>query len=104
MTAGSWGIGAQGTTGPDVIVGDIPDVTNWGGQGDELAFSVATVSCNQGNAALDWVPNPDPNHPVIAQNLHRVTVERIEQIGLSWLKHGFAVVPKPSTPVHRPGR
>jgi len=74
---------------PDVIVADIHDAMSYGSLNNMSAFAIGTTSCNIGNAPLDWVPDPSPNHPVIAQNLYRVKDGRIEQIGLSWLKHGF---------------
>ncbi len=52
------------------------------------AFSVGTVSCNIGNQDLDW--NPATNqHPVIGQGMYRLKDNRFEQIGMSWVKHGF---------------
>ncbi|MBV9123523.1 MAG: hypothetical protein JO112_09210, partial [Planctomycetes bacterium] len=74
---------------PDVIVGDIHEAMSYGSENDISAFSIGTTSCNIGTKPLDWIPEPNPNHPVIAQNLYRVKDGRIEQIGLSWLKHGF---------------
>jgi hypothetical protein len=80
-----------GAAGPDVIVGDMPNTQKWGTLNNVTAYSIGTTSCNIGTAALDWIPTPNPNHPVIAQNIYRVKGGRIEQIGQSWLKHGFAV-------------
>jgi hypothetical protein len=37
---------------------------------------------------LNWVAGSQ-NHPAIAQNLYRLKNGRFEQIGMSWLKHGF---------------
>lgn len=74
--------------GPDVIVGDIPDMTSWGSLGGIRSYTIATTSCNIGTADLKWISNTN-DHPVIAQNLFRVHNGRIEQIGQSWLKHGF---------------
>jgi hypothetical protein len=90
-----WAIGeyrasAGGTTSPDVIVGDIPSIFRWGSSGTETAFSIGTTSCNIGTARLDWIQN-SAMHPVISQNMYRVKNGRIEQIGMSWLKHGFSV-------------
>ena len=85
----AWGQGRPPR--PDVIVGDIQDVRIWGSQGNFTAYSFGTTSCNIGQRPLDWLPDPDPRHPVIAQNLYRVKDGRIEQIALSWLKHGFSV-------------
>ena len=55
---------------------------------------MATTSCNNGDQPLDWLQLPKTDHPVIPQNLYRMTggtdnTERFEQIGQSWLKHAF---------------
>src|SRR5262245_25318337 len=79
--------------GPDVIVGfvnatiafgshDIGSVRYWG-------ISTATNSCNLGTTNLNWYEYLDPRHPVIAVNLYRLANDRIEQLGQSWVKHGF---------------
>lgn len=80
-----------GEIGPDVIVGDLPGVTRWGTSDGKTAFSVATTSCNIGDERLLWIANSQ-NHPVISQNLFRVSNGRIEQLGQSWLKHGFFAI------------
>lgn len=74
--------------GPDVIVGDLTDVAFWGASGGESAFSVGTTSCNIGDQELKWISNTS-EHPVIAQNLYRLRDGRFQQIGMSWVKHGF---------------
>jgi len=75
-------------SGPDVIVGDLPNVTNYGSVGGISAYSVGTTSCNVGDETLLWQAT-NPNHPVIGQNMYRLKDGRFEQIGISWLKHGF---------------
>jgi hypothetical protein len=80
-----------GGTGPDVIVGDLPNIFYWGTSDGETAFSISTTSCNIGDEELAWVANTN-QHPVISQNLYRVKSGRIEQLGQSWLKHGFFAV------------
>ncbi|MDA8020182.1 MAG: hypothetical protein MPN21_22320 [Thermoanaerobaculia bacterium] len=72
-------------------------------------YAVGTNSCNIGSVPVDWCDPPDgqfgqcrtttdPFHPlvatesdhsVIAQNLYRLKDGRFEQIGMSFLKHGF---------------
>ena len=82
--------------GPDVIVGDIESVEQPQGavNGNFVGLGVGTVSCNNGDQPIDWHPLPNTNHPVIPQNLYRMSgggdhTERFEQIGQSWMKHAF---------------
>lgn len=83
------------STGPDVIIGDLPQVANYATVGSIDAFSVGTTSCNIGDQDLSWVAQ-SVNHPVIPQNMYRLrTVDgaaRFEQIGMSWMKHGFTAL------------
>ena len=82
------------TSGPDVIVGDLPDVEQLGNAGTQVGLAVATTSCNNGDQPVDWFQLPNTDHPVVPQNLYRLSGgpnnnERFEQIGQSWLKHTF---------------
>ncbi len=83
-------------SGPDVIVGAIPDVARyapatWNGV-QYASYAVGSTSCNIGTSQLLWIPNPDNRHPVIPQNMYRVKNGAIEQIGMSWVKHGFCAL------------
>jgi len=88
----------RGVIGPDVIVGDLHNITSWGSVGGTTAFSVGTTSCNVGDQNLNWTDTNDQNlHPVIGQNLLRYRelpdgTSRFEQIGQAWLKHGFCAL------------
>src|SRR5206468_2823822 len=97
--------------GPDVIVGDLPAMQQFGSSGTQVGLAVGTTSCNNGNVELDWFQLSSTDHPVIPQNLYRMSGgatnnDHIEQIGQSWLKHaftalqenacGFGCVPHPS--------
>ncbi len=91
------------TAGPDVYIGNISDVSFYGTVDVDpspavlnvSAFSVGTDACNQGDVPVLWIdhdstPGYFPNqHPVIAQNMYRLKNGVMEQIGQSWLKHGF---------------
>src|ERR1044071_4846642 len=83
------------TPGPDVIVGNIFDMTQSGATvNGKVGVSVGTDSCNPGTIDLDWFALPSNDHPVIPQNLYRMSggprnTDRFEQIGQSWLKHAF---------------
>jgi len=82
------------THGPDVIVGDLPNLQQFGSAGTQVGLAVATTSCNNGDQPLDWFQLPNTDHPVIPQNLYRMAggvdnTQRFEQIGQSWLKHAF---------------
>ncbi len=74
--------------GADVIVGDLPNANSYNGNNGTSAFSIATTSCNVGTQELNWISSTN-KHPVIAQNMYRRENGRFEQVGQSWLKHGF---------------
>ena len=83
--------------GPDVIVGDLPAMQQFGSAGTQVGVAIATTSCNAGTEDLDWFALPQTDHPVIPQNLYRMSGganndERFEQIGQSWLKHAFTAL------------
>lgn len=85
----------------DVIVGDVAgNAANPGGNGPLLhgtvggitAYSIGTTSCNIGTVPLNWFQTGADRHPLIIFNLHRVKDGAIEQIGVSWVKHGFCAL------------
>jgi hypothetical protein len=81
--------------GPDVIVGELTGPSNYASENGIAALAVGTTSCNLGDQLLDWIANT-PQHPVIGQNLYRLKDYggwwAMEQVGMSWLKHGFAAL------------
>src|SRR5438094_1608723 len=83
--------------GPDVIVGDLPEMAQYGRNGSFVGLGIGTTSCNNGNQQLHWFALPNTDHPVIPQNFYRMSggvnnSDRFEQIGQSWLKHAFAAL------------
>ena len=77
-----------------MIVGQVEDVAQTGAVGTQFGFAVGTDSCNNGTVDVDWFALPNTDHPVIPQNLYRMSggadnTERFEQIGQSWVKHTF---------------
>jgi len=80
--------------GPDVIVGDIVDVDQMGNNPTQVGLAIGTDSCNNGDQPVDWFALPQTDHPVVPQNLYRMSggednQQRFEQIGQSWMKHTF---------------
>jgi hypothetical protein len=72
--------------GPDVIVGDLNGLAQFGSAGTQVGLAVGTDSCNAGIENLNWFALPNNDHPVIPQNLYRMSGgtdnnERFEQIG-----------------------
>jgi hypothetical protein len=84
--------------GPDVIVGDLSGLAQFGGSsGTQVGLAVGTDSCNFGTVDLNWFANPTNDHPVIPQNLYRMSGgasndQRFEQIGQSSVKHAFTAL------------
>ncbi len=84
--------GCTPSTGPDVILGELGDIggiCTFGTVGSISAYAIGTDACNIGSQDLLWHGDTS-EHPVIAQHLYRLMGGRFEQIGLSWVKHGFA--------------
>jgi hypothetical protein len=90
------GDGGTAAAGPDVIVGAIPDVANYTPatyNGEVYAsYAFGSTSCNIGTQQLQWQPNPSNLHPTIPQNMYRIKNGAIEQLGMSWCKHGFCAL------------
>jgi hypothetical protein len=84
--------------GPDVIVGDLSGLAQFdGSSGTQVGLAVGTDSCNAGTVDLDWFALPNNDHPVIPQNLYRMSGgatndERFEQVGQSNVKHAFTAL------------
>jgi hypothetical protein len=82
------------SAGPDVIVGEIEDVEEFGNTQTQVGLAIGTDSCNNGDQPIDWFALPQTDHPYVPQNLYRMSGgtnnnERFEQIGQSWGKHTF---------------
>jgi hypothetical protein len=91
------GLAAAGSvTGPAITTlkvgvdgGNTNDFAYYGQSGGLAAYSMGTTSCNPGTAQVQWTGT---DHPVIGQNFFRLKNGRFEQLGQSWLKHGFCAV------------
>jgi glucose/arabinose dehydrogenase len=92
------GILAGTVPGPDVIVGDLSGLAQFGSSsGTQVGLAVGTDSCNAGVVPLNWLALPAADHPVIPQNLYRMSGgagnnDRFEQIGQSNVKHAFTAL------------
>ena len=80
--------------GPDMLVGDITSLVQLGTDGGEVGLAMGGTFCNDGDTALGFFALPNPDHPVVAQNLYRMSGgatndERFEQVGQSWVAHLF---------------
>ena len=89
--AGSQDVPCNSSTGPDIVIGSLDSILSWGYTGDIQAFSIATNIVNIGDEQLPWFPSNN-QHPVIAQHIYKMNATRIEQIGISWVKHGFGAL------------
>jgi hypothetical protein len=80
--------------GPDIIVGDMSGLSQFGSSGTQIGLAIATTSCNMGDQEIHFFQLPNTDHPVVSQNLYRMSGgannnDRFEQIGQSWVKHTF---------------
>ena len=71
--------------GPDVIAFTVSSHRVWGVVGDVSAHSIGTEMCNVGDEPLPWELG-------IAQNAYRLSNNRFEQIGMSWIKKAIEVL------------
>jgi len=84
--------------GPDVIVGDVNGLAQFGSSsGTQVGLALGTDSCNAGTVDLNWFQLPSNDHPVIPQNIYRMSGggsndQRFEQIGQSSVKHAFTAL------------
>lgn len=83
--------------GPDVVVGDVYGLAQFGSSGTQVGLAVGTNSCNFGVENLNWFALPSNDHPVIPQNMYRMSggsdnKQRFEQIGQSSVKHAFTAL------------
>lgn len=92
---GDAGASSRGAIGPDIIVGDLPNLARWGRSSalGITSYSVGTTACNIGDEPANWV-RLTPAHPVILQNMYRLKDGRFEHVGIAWVKHGFTVIPE----------
>jgi glucose/arabinose dehydrogenase len=92
------GLDAPFVAGPDVIVGDLSGLAQFGSSsGTQVGLAVGTDSCNAGAVPLNWFALPNNDHPVIPQNLYRMSGgstndDRFEQVGQSAVKHAFTAL------------
>ncbi len=84
-------LGSAASIGPDVLVADLQTTVRFSRVGDITAFGIGTTSCNIGTERVSWAQYTN-QHPVIMQNLFRLRDDRLEQIGMAWIKHGFFAV------------
>lgn len=91
----------------DVSLGGLYDLQQWSRVGaaptGTVGLSMATVSCNVGDVDVPWLAAMQEDHPGIAMSMYRSSNGRLEQIGTSWVKHGFfALSDNDCTPCQHP--
>jgi len=87
-----------GVPGPDIIVGDMPGLAQFGSTSspnpEQVGLGMGGTSCNNGDVPVHFYQLPNPDHSVVTQNLYRLSGgtsndDRMEQIGQAWVKHTF---------------
>ena len=80
--------------GPDIVVGDMTGLQEFGNAANQVGLGIGTTSCNNGDTAVHFFQLPNVDHSVVTQNLYRMSGgshgnDRFEQIGQAWVKHTF---------------
>ncbi len=96
-TAPDTGSAVQAVAGPDLAVGPIHVLVQFGREGavgsGTVGLAMNTTGCNKGNAPVHWFALPNTDHPLLTGNLYRLRTvagaDRFEQVGYGWIKHGF---------------
>src|SRR5258705_1377045 len=81
--------------GHEFIVGDLYGLATFGTRSrTQVGLAVGSDSCNAGAVPLNWLDLPNNDHPVIPQNLYRMSADssRFEQVGQSSVKHAFTAL------------
>lgn len=77
----------------DVSLGLLRSITQVGHDGTyptgTAALSMATTSCNLGDVDVPWYAPMAEDHPLIHMAIYRMANDVLEQIGVSYMKHGF---------------
>ena len=71
------------SAGPDVIYSEISSIQDYGAIGGVHGYALGSNTCNIGNQNLLWVNDGTPG---LGMNAYRLHDNRLEQIGLSWVK------------------
>ncbi len=82
---------AAASLGSDIIIADLQSIIRYGHVGNLTSYAIGTTACSIGTERTSWVSYSN-DHPVILQNIYRLKNERFDQIGMSWVKHGFYAV------------
>ena len=72
--------------GPDIIVGDLPDMVQIDSAGSQVGLGVATTSCNNGDQPVNFYALPNTDHPFFPQNLYRMSggADNIRAVRTNW--------------------
>ena len=81
--------------GPDIVVGDMTGLAQFGSASGQVGLATGATSCNNGDQPVHFYSLPSSgDHSVVSQNLYRMSGgtsnnDRFEQLGQSWSKHTF---------------
>ncbi len=82
------------SSGPDLVL-EIGAVANYAATSGVESFSLGLMPLDIGDANVSYVASTN-QHPVYGQSLYRLSyvdgASRIEELGQSWLRHGFATL------------